>query len=31
MRLSIRADEQKWQAIEMNFRLVAPVVHEKTP
>jgi hypothetical protein len=31
MRLTVRADEQKWQAVEMNFRLVSPVVHEKTP
>lgn len=31
MRLAIRADEQKWQTIELNFRLVCPVVHEKTP
>jgi hypothetical protein len=31
MRLAVRADEQKWQTIELNFRLVCPVVHEKTP
>lgn len=31
MRLAIRADEQKWQAVEMNFRLVRPVSDEKTP
>ena len=31
MRMAIRADEQKWQTIEVNFRLVCPVVNEKTP
>ena len=31
MRLAIRADEQKWHAVEMNFRLVSPVPYEKTP
>ncbi|MGC4072598.1 MAG: hypothetical protein QM760_08785 [Nibricoccus sp.] len=31
MRLAVRADEQKWQTVELNFRLVCPVVHEKTP
>jgi hypothetical protein len=31
MRLSVRADDQKWQAVEMNFRLVSPIVHEKNP
>lgn len=31
MRLAVRADDQKWQAIEVNFRLVCPAVHEKTP
>jgi hypothetical protein len=31
MRLAVRADEQRWQAVEVNFRLACPVVHEKTP
>ncbi len=31
MRLAVRADEQRWQTVEVNFRLVCPVTHEKTP
>jgi hypothetical protein len=31
MRVAVRADEHKWQAVEVNFRLVCPIAHEKTP
>lgn len=31
MRLSIRADENRWQSVEVNLRLACPVAHEKTP
>lgn len=31
MRVAIRADEQKWHPVELNFRVVCPVSHEKTP
>jgi len=31
MRVSIRADEQKWHAVELNFRLVCPAIHAKSP
>jgi hypothetical protein len=31
MRMAIRADEQRWQTVELNLRLVRPAVHEKTP
>lgn len=31
MRLAIRADDQRWQSVELNLRLARPVVHEKTP
>lgn len=31
MRLSIRADDKTWQAVEMNLRLIAPPPNEKIP
>lgn len=31
MRVAIRADDQKWHAVELNLRLASPVIHEKTP
>ncbi len=31
MRVAVRADEQKWQTVEVNFRLVCPIAHEKNP
>lgn len=29
-RVSIRADESRWQAVEVNFRLISPLLDEKT-
>ena len=31
MRVMIRADEQKWHSVELNLRLVCPVIHAKSP
>jgi hypothetical protein len=30
-RLSIRADDTRWQAVELSLRLVTPALHAKTP
>jgi len=31
IRLAIRADEHRWQLVELNLRVVYPTHHEKTP
>lgn len=31
IRLSVRADERRWQLVEMNFRLASPLSNAKTP